>query len=197
MGLFSHLKIRLVLHFSQGHCKRWLRQPFMGYDSLRTDLTWYLQNTRDFPSPSFFFPALFLEALPQCKSLLLSPSVAVSYSVMSSLWVIFEPRLSDIEQDSKISLKKNFFFLFFSFSLTCSIIDPKCLAWRVPWTEEPGGLQSLGSRRVGDDWATSLSCTGEGNGNPLMFLPRESQGWRSLAGCRLWGCTESDRTEVT
>ena len=129
----------------------------MGYDSLRTELTWYLLNTRDFPSPSFLFPALFLEALPQCKSLLLSPSVAVSYSVMSSLWVIFEPRLSDIEQDSKISLKKNFFFLFFSFSLTCSIIDPKCLAWRVPWTEEPGGLQSLGSRRVGDDWATSLS----------------------------------------
>ena len=31
------------------------------------------------------------------------------------------------------------------------------LAWRIPWTEEPGGLQSTGSRRVGHDWATSLS----------------------------------------
>ena len=30
------------------------------------------------------------------------------------------------------------------------------LAWRIPWTEEPGGLQSMGSQRVGDDWATSL-----------------------------------------
>ena len=29
------------------------------------------------------------------------------------------------------------------------------LAWRIPWTEEPGGLQSMGSQRVGHDWATS------------------------------------------
>ena len=25
-------------------------------------------------------------------------------------------------------------------------------AWRIPWTEEPGGLQFMGSRRLGDDW---------------------------------------------
>ena len=31
------------------------------------------------------------------------------------------------------------------------------LAWKTPWTEEPGGLQSMGSRRVEHDWATSLS----------------------------------------
>ena len=30
-----------------------------------------------------------------------------------------------------------------------------------------------------------------------MFLPGESQGWRSQVGCHLWGCTESDTTEVT
>ena len=30
-----------------------------------------------------------------------------------------------------------------------------------------------------------------------VFLPGESQGWRSLVGCRPWGCTESDMTEVT
>ena len=29
------------------------------------------------------------------------------------------------------------------------------LAWRIPWTEEPGGLQSTGSQRVGRDWTTS------------------------------------------
>ena len=29
-------------------------------------------------------------------------------------------------------------------------------AWRIPWTEEPGGLQSMGSQRVGHDWVTSL-----------------------------------------
>ena len=31
------------------------------------------------------------------------------------------------------------------------------LAWEIPWTEEPGRLQSMGSRRVGHDWATSVS----------------------------------------
>ena len=30
------------------------------------------------------------------------------------------------------------------------------LAWRIPWTEEPGGLQSMGSHRVGRDWPSTL-----------------------------------------
>ena len=42
------------------------------------------------------------------------------------------------------------------------------LAWKIPWTEEPGGLQSMGLLRVGDNRETSLSCFGEGNGNPLQ-----------------------------
>jgi len=46
------------------------------------------------------------------------------------------------------------------------------LAWKIPWAEEPGGLQSVGSLRVGHDWGLhfhfSLSCIGEGNGNPLQ-----------------------------
>ena len=42
------------------------------------------------------------------------------------------------------------------------------LAWRIPGTGEPGRLQSMGLLRVGHDWATSLSCIGEGNGNPLQ-----------------------------
>ena len=36
-------------------------------------------------------------------------------------------------------------------------IHSSILAWRIPWTEEPGGLQSTGSQRVGHNWATSLS----------------------------------------
>ena len=31
------------------------------------------------------------------------------------------------------------------------------LAWRIPWAEEPGGLQSMGSQRVGHSWATNTS----------------------------------------
>ena len=44
------------------------------------------------------------------------------------------------------------------------------LAWKIPWTEEPGRLQSMGSQRVRHDWVTSLSFShiGEGNGNPLQ-----------------------------
>ena len=48
------------------------------------------------------------------------------------------------------------------------------LAWKIPWAEEPGGLQSLGSLRVGHTeqlhFDFSLSCIGEGNGNPLNVL---------------------------
>ena len=43
----------------------------------------------------------------------------------------------------------------------------------------------------------SLSCTGEGNGNPLVFLPGKSQRQQSLVGCRVWGRTELDTTEAT
>ena len=59
------------------------------------------------------------------------------------------------------------------------------LAWRIPWMEEPGRLQSMGSLRVGHDWATSLSfslsCIGEGNGSPLQCSclenPRDGGAW--------------------
>ena len=38
-------------------------------------------------------------------------------------------------------------------------IHSSILAWRIPWTEEPGGLQSTGSKRVGHDWEISLSLS--------------------------------------
>ena len=76
------------------------------------------------------------------------------------------------------------------------------LAWKIPWMEEPGGLQFMGSLRVGHDWATSLSLftfmhwRRKWQATPV-FLPGESQGPGSLVGCRLWGHTESDTTEAT
>ena len=45
------------------------------------------------------------------------------------------------------------------------------LAWRIPWTEEPGGLQSTGSQRVRHDWATSLSLFFSGP-SPKAWEPR-------------------------
>ena len=76
------------------------------------------------------------------------------------------------------------------------------LAWKIPWTEEPGRLQSMGLLRVGHDWATSLSLftfmywRRKWQLTPV-FLPGESQGRRSLVSFCLWGPTESDTTEVT
>ena len=59
------------------------------------------------------------------------------------------------------------------------------LAWQIPWTEEPGRLQSKGSLGVRHDWVTSLSLftfmhwRRKWQPTPV-FLPGESQGWRSL-----------------
>ena len=78
------------------------------------------------------------------------------------------------------------------------------LAWKIPWMEEPGRLQSMGSLRVGHDWATSLSLftvmhqrkkmathssvlawripeTAEPGGLPSMGLHRVGHDWSDLA----------------
>ena len=76
------------------------------------------------------------------------------------------------------------------------------LAWKIPWIEEPGRLQSMGLRRVERNGATSLSLftfmhwRRKWQPTPV-FLLGESQGRGSLVGCRLWGRTESDTTEAT
>ena len=76
------------------------------------------------------------------------------------------------------------------------------LAWKIPWMEEPGRLQSMGSLRVRHDWATSLSLftfmhwRRKWQPTPV-FLPGESQGRGNLVGCCLWGRAESDTTEAT
>ena len=69
------------------------------------------------------------------------------------------------------------------------------LAWKIPWTEEPGRLQSMGSLRVDMTerlhFHFSVSCIGEGNGNPLQcyFLdnPRDGGAWWAA----VYGITQS------
>ena len=90
------------------------------------------------------------------------------------------------------------------YSVSEKAMAPHCsiLAWKIPWTEEPGKLQSMGSLRVRHNWATSLSLftfmhwRRKWQPTPV-FLPGESQKLGSLVGCHLWGRTESDTTEVT
>ena len=75
------------------------------------------------------------------------------------------------------------------------------LAWKIPWVEEPGRLQSMGLLRVtrlSDFTFTFHIHALEKERQPTpVFLPGESQGWGSLVGCHLWGHTELDMTEVT
>ena len=76
------------------------------------------------------------------------------------------------------------------------------VARKIPWMEEAGRLQSMGSLRVGHNWATSLSLSTlmhwRRKWQPTpVFLPGESQGRRSLVGCSPWGRTESDTTKAT
>ena len=71
------------------------------------------------------------------------------------------------------------------------------LAWKIPWMEEPGRLQSMGSLRVGLSTLTFtfLSCIGEGNGNPLQCSclenPRDGGAWWAA----VYGVTQS-RTQL-
>ena len=77
--------------------------------------------------------------------------------------------------------------------------DSSPLAWKTPWTEEPGRLQSMGSLAVGHDWVTSLSLftfmhwRREWQPTPV-FLPGESQGRGSLWAA-VYGVAQS-RTQL-
>ena len=97
---------------------------------------------------------------------------------------------------------KGIFFGISSRGLAEKAMAPPSPTWRLPWTEEPSRLQSMGSLSVGHDWATSLSLftflhwIWKWKPTPV-FLPGESQGRGSLVGCSLWGRTELATTEAT
>ena len=67
------------------------------------------------------------------------------------------------------------------------------LAWKIPWTEEAGGPQSVGSLRVGQDSTTSLSlsCIGEGNGNPLQCSCLENPRDGGASWAAVYGVAQS------
>ena len=61
------------------------------------------------------------------------------------------------------------------------------IAWKIPWMEEPGRLQSMGLQRVRHDWATSLSFLlgrfpGKENGYPLQYSCLEDPRWAIVQG---------------
>ena len=74
------------------------------------------------------------------------------------------------------------------------------LAWRILWTEEPGGLLSIGSQsRTRLKRLSMHACIGEGNGNPLQYSCLENPRHRGAWWAAIYPsvCTELDTTEVT
>ena len=79
----------------------------------------------------------------------------------------------------------------FTFTFHCHALEKEMethssiLAWEIPWTEEPGRLQSMGSLESDTTerlhFHFSISCIGEGNGNPLQYSclenPRDRGAW--------------------
>ena len=76
------------------------------------------------------------------------------------------------------------------------------LAWKIPWTEDPGRLQgslhgvAKSQIQLRNFTFTFMHWRRKWQPTPV-FMHGESQGRRSLVGCHLWGRTESDTTEVT
>ena len=119
-----------------------------------------------------------------CKTI---PKYASSLYLFQNLW-------TKIKQNQLI-LWSNSLFTIYTYTHMYRAMAPhsSTLAWKIPWTEETGRLQSMVWLRVGHDWGASLSllCIEEGNGNPLQCSclenARDGGAWCS-AGC---GVTQS------
>ena len=122
-----------------------------------------------------------------------------SASMIFSIFTVLQPSLKSnvsiflstkkklcIQEQSLLNVLSNLPYFWFRqpliyFLEKAVVPHSSTLAWKIPWTEEPGRLKSMGSLRVGYDSATSLSRIGEGNGNPLQCSclenPRDGGGW--------------------
>ena len=139
-----------------------------------------------------------------CRFMRLCLYILFSLGLISS-----QIQTSSFSPNSSLSPKHSDNAIFYCFP------TPYATVWRRQWqptpvllpgkfhgSEEPGGLQSLGSGRVGHNWVTSLSLftfmhwRKKWQPTPV-FLPGESQGQQSLVGCHLCGRTESDTTEAS
>ena len=101
-----------------------------------------------------------------------------SFIIVASNWKWFKSISKIWNQSNTIHqhIEMNYWYML--------LIHTSTLAWKIPWTEEPGRLQSMESLRVGHDRATSLSLftfIGEGNGSPLQCSclenPRDGGAW--------------------
>ena len=122
------------------------------------------QKTRD----HLAFMHLFLNL--HSKTIFVAPFKCF-LELLTLLWFLYGPHFSMITYIH--SFVQKIFFNSSNIYLAPSMEKAMAphsstLAWKIPWTEEPGSCSPWGRWRL--DWATSLSlsCTGKGNGNPLQ-----------------------------
>ena len=144
-----------------------------------------------------------------CDFFFCHSSLAPSQRNSSAFNTCDQLEVTQIIQNNLPNLRSVIWNISVKFIFSCKLISEKAmaphsstLAWKIPWTEEPDWLQSMGSLRVRHGWATSLSLftfmhwRRKWQSTPVS-LPGESQGPGSRVGCCLWSCTESDTTEAT
>ena len=123
-------------------------------------------------------------------------------SLMDLLFAILRGALCKKDSGVSSSFSRKLCAARLVMSSTSTAPHSSTLAWRIPWVEEPGGLQSMESLRVGHDWATSFSHFTFMHWRRKWMKHSSVLAWRipgmgSLVGCRLRGRTESDTTEAT
>ena len=160
------------------------------------------QNSISLCSASFYTPR---PNLPVTPGISFFPQVSLDFQLLHSnlLW-----RKGLLLSFCGVSSRRSYMYSLYVYMFLTQQSEKamaphsSTLVWKIPWMEEHGRLQSMESLRLGHDWATSLSLftflhwRRKWQPTPL-FLPGESQGQWSLVGCRLWGHTELDPTEVT
>ena len=120
----------------------------------------------------------------------------LAFSLWSVMWVLLEVIVFCIY--AYLGILPALYFYCWDFSISeekAMAPHSSTLAWKIPWTKEPGRLQSVRSRRVWHDWAASLSLftfthwRRKWQPTPV-FLPGKSQGWGSLVAA-IYGVAQS------
>ena len=136
--------------------------------------------------PAFIFQPLFLCCSPreeQVDTDSNSRLPLITYEILSSYVALWVPQASAVAQSVKSLPAMRVTWVW-----SLGWEDPpekemathsRILAWRIPWTEEPGGLQSMGSQRVGHDWVTTFHL--------LLSEPQNTYLWNRATSFFLGG----------
>ena len=138
--------------------------------------------------------------------------ISLSFSLLFSSFLTLAFHGLTFQEIWSVVCRMFYFSIFVLFPCSEIATHSSTLAWKIPWTEEPGKLQSMGSLRVGHDWATSLSLftfmlhfhalekemathssvlawripgTGEPGGLPSLGWHRVGHDWSDLAAAAI------------